>query len=722
MPQRQKQKYPPRREEDSLAYRQAEFSREEAKTEDRSLPVTLATETAVRVFDWQEGRIASEVLVMAGGNVPKQLPLLDSHSRYAVRDIRGSIRDLRIEDDKLVGRAYFAANKEGQEAFDLARDGHLSDVSIGFQPVQIERLSKGESKRIGGREYHGPTRLVTKWRAIEGSLVAIGADENAKLSPARRAYLNPDEAKGHFMNDQFRALCVAKGMKADLSDEEAIRWAEENLDKRSIPDPAKEAASAEQQRQATEIDADKAAADIAERALKKIDDARKAREEHRVSIRKMAVAAGLRDANEVAERMFNDGVSVSDAGLQILEMQSEQRTSAAGIFVTHDHGDKFRSAVLDGLTLRTMSGARPAADWKPSEGADQFRRMPLMEVARQSLVHQGVDVRRMDEREIFRRATAMQDQTRASDGQAYLTTGHFANLLLDAVNKTLLKSFMDTRLTYESWVGRGESVPDFKNIYRVRLGEIGNQPTVGENDEYKDVSLSDAKESYRVEKRGSIVSLTWEAYKNDDLGGFSRIVTLQGSAMKRTINRSVYQIFFDNPTLSDGVALFHSSSHGANLVTSDLAVSVLDTAYSAMMLQTGLNSDVILGIEPRYLVVAPGISGTAMQLLGSTADPAAGGSAAGNSNTHNNYGPGGARRLELLVEATLAGNDTDSWYLIADSNQIDTVELTFLQGEETPVFEQETAFIQDAVKYKIRQTWGVKAIDYRGLYKSAGNG
>jgi hypothetical protein len=276
--------------------------------------------------------------------------------------------------------------------------------------------------------------------------------------------------------------------------------------------------------------------------------------------------------------------------------------------------------------------------------------------------------------------------------------------------------------TYQIWAAQGQSVPDFKNINRVRLGEIGNQPTVEENGDYKDMSLSDSKESYFVEKRGSIVSLTWEAMKNDDLGGFSRLVQLQGAAMKRTINRSVYQIIFDNPNLSDGVALFHSSSHGANLVTSDLSVATLNTAYTAMMLQTGLDSNVILGITPQYLVVAAGISGDAWALLNSTADPAAGGSAVGNSGNANMYGPGGVRKLQLIVEPLLTAHDTDSWFLAANPNECDTIEYTFLQGEETPVFEQESAFIQDAVKYKVRQTWGVKAIDYRGLYKSTGTG
>ena len=50
------------------------------------------------------------------------------------------------------------------------------------------------------------------------------------------------------------------------------------------------------------------------------------------------------------------------------------------------------------------------------------------------------------------------------------------------------------------------------------------------------------------------------------------------------------------------------------------------------------------------------------------------------------------------------------------------MEVSFLAGEEMPVFEQETAFIQDAVKYKVRQTFGVAAIDWRGLYRSLGSG
>jgi hypothetical protein len=416
-------------------------------------------------------------------------------------------------------------------------------------------------------------------------------------------------------------------------------------------------------------------------------------------------------------------VDKGEAAQRVLaELSKRNRAHGRGGDITpvgSEH-ESFRKAVIDGFSQRI--GWRPEGSDKPAPGADEFKHVRFTELARRCLEKEGVSTRGMSERDIMGRAFAVNHTTRASDGQAYLASGNFSNLLLDAQNKTLLKSFMDVPTTYQIWCGTGEAVDNFKNINRVRVGEIGNQPTVEENGDYKDMSLSDAKESYFVEKRGSLVSLTWEAMKNDDLGGFSRLVQLQGAAMKRTINRSVYQIFFDNPNLSDGVALFHTSSHGANKVTSDLSVGTLNTAFAAMALQTGINSDVILGITPRYLVVATGIWADAAQLLRSTADPAASGSAAGNSNTHNVYGPNGSRRLQLIEEPILSGNDTDSWYLIADSNECDTVEYTFLQSEETPVFEQESAFIQDAVKYKIRQTWGVKAIDYRGLYQSLGTG
>jgi hypothetical protein len=174
--------------------------------------------------------------------------------------------------------------------------------------------------------------------------------------------------------------------------------------------------------------------------------------------------------------------------------------------------------------------------------------------------------------------------------------------------------------------------------------------------------------------------------------------------------------------MSDGNSLF-SSSHASGDNTSGgagaPAVGTLNTAFIKMMTQKGLTAGVVLNIQPRYLIVPVAVAATAMQLVGSLADPSVGGNAAGNSNTLNIYGPNGTRPLQVIAEPQLDASSASVWYLAADANQIDTVELSFLQGEESPVLENEWDFDKDVYRYKIRQTFGVKAIDWRGLFRNS---
>lgn len=665
------------------------------------IPVIVATEEPVKVYDKTRRRVVSEVLLMSGAELPKQTPMVDDHEGGS-KSLVGSLRGYEVAGDELHALAHFSSKRTAQEMRQDVLDGHLTDMSVGAERLEEKYVDAGEEQVIAGRRFKGPARIVTRWRPFHGAVVDSGADKRSVFTP--RAYSDPDQLCEEHMNATFREHLESLGMPKDHNDEQAIAWAKENV-----------ARKGEAKAEPAKPDAD----DI-ERAA---EETRKIERQRVKDIRASVRGANLPDT--FADTLIDEGVSKGDAAQRVLDELSKRNKAhgRGGVDITPvgSEADSFRKAALDGLSLRV--GWKPDGAEKPAPGAKDLRTTRFTELARKSLEVEGVSTRGMSERDILSRAFSTNHTLRASDGQAYLTSGNFANLLLDAQNKTLQRAYMDVPTTFQMWARQGESVGDFKDINRVRLGEIGNQPTVEENGEYKDMSLSDAKEAYRVEKRGSLVSLTFEAMKNDDLGGFSRIVQLQGAAMKRTQNRSVYQIFFDNPALSDGIAIFHSSSHGANLVTSDLSVGVLNTAYAAMALQTGINSDVILGIVPRFLIVASGIWGDAAQILKSTADPAAGGSTTtGNANTHNVYGPGGQRQLVLIEEPILSGNDTDSWYLAASSDQIDTVEYTFLQGEETPVFEQESAFIQDAVKYKIRQTWGVKCLDYRGLYKSTGSG
>lgn len=701
------QQISPLKTSEPKAYRIISFRADTLNDEERSVEVTLATESGVDVYDGLRG-VIKEHLVMDGGKIPKQVPLVDSHNHDSVRNILGSIRNLRIDGGNLKGTAYFGAKPAAAEAYADMKDGHLTDISVGFFRLKERYIEPDKTDTVGGRAIKGPARIVTRWAPFEGSAVTVGADRHSTFGsvPALRCYLDPESMRTEHMEASYRELLIGLGMPSTHTDEEALAWAKENVTKKEeraavVAPPAVAAV-------ATQVTPDKSTPDTAA-----IESARRAETARVQSIRKNVRLAGLPET--FADKLIDDAIESGVAAERILQEKIKVNESSLGITPSGaGRAESFRKATLEAMSARMTQTA-----WQRPQACEDFRNMPFLELAKRCLAEEGVELRGLSPRDIARRALMLGTSTRSSDGQAYHTTGNFANLLLDATNKTLLKSFENTASTYQAWVRMAGTVKDFKSIHRKRLGEVGNLPVVPENGTYQELVLSDAGESYKVDKYGGIVSLTWETIVNDDLNAFSRLVQLEGSAAKRTINKSVYDLLFSNPVLSDGIATFHASSHGANLVTTDFSADGLSAGYKVMMLQTGINSDVILGTMPRFLLHGVTDSVAVNVLLRSVSDV---NESAGNSGTINLYGPTGPRRLIPIMEPLIENNDPDSWYLAADSNEIDTFELTFLEGEESPVFEQETAFIQDAVKYKVRQTFGVGCIDYRGLYKSAGNG
>jgi len=198
---------------------------------------------------------------------------------------------------------------------------------------------------------------------------------------------------------------------------------------------------------------------------------------------------------------------------------------------------------------------------------------------------------------------------------------------------------------------------------------------------------------------------------NDDLGAMNRRIQMMGTAMRRKMNRQAYEILLDNSNLSDGIALFHASSHGANLDGTALAEGALDVGFNVMGTQTGLDSTTVLGLTPRFLIVPTALGATALRLVNGGFMPTSVGSAP-------LYGAGRPRNLEVIEDGQLDNlGSTTNWWLAADNNTIDTVEISFLQGERTPSISREDGFETDTIKAKIRQTYGFKAIDYRGLYQ-----
>jgi hypothetical protein len=725
---------------------------ETANPESKSVEVVVATENPVERYCEKRDLVVREILLMNGvafRGAKKQLPIVDSHDRSTVKNVLGSVRNLRVEGSQLVGDAVFASDPASQEAYQKLLDGHLTDFSITATPKDVFAVKRGETYALQTGEIEGPADIVTNWIPSDASLVAAGADETSTVRELRRSYLfygDDDMKVKRALSEEKKAELVAKGMPEQITDaEQALDWALGLLDSSAPAAPAGEAPvepiMSEEPNDETLMLSDdmleeepippimnsedeKPAEEIVKKAVNR---ALKNEQIRRKEIRSMVVATNLEPA--FADQLVESNVSLEIARQKVLEkiMTSKPIGASSGrerVEFGSSGEDKFRAAVTDGLIQRSLTGAglrRGLGERKWAPGSEDFKNMGLLRIAEQVLRFQNVNVDRMPYRDIALAALGSPSVMRRYNiERAYHTSGMFGNILLDSVNKTLLEAYQETPATYESWVRTAPSVQDFKAINRIRFSEAPDLEVVPEARPYKQMPMTDSKETYRIEKYGGIFTVSWETVVNDDLDAISRIPAMHGNAAKRKINKVCYNILTSNPTMGDSYSLF-SASHasGSNFANASAAPSVttLNTAFTAMMKQKGLSSDAIINVTPRFLIVPVSQSATALQLVASLADPAVGGNVAGNSNTMNIYGPNGVRPLQIIVEPVLEAYSTTAWFLAADYNTVDTVEVSFLQGEESPVIENEWDFDTDVYKYKVRQTFAAAPIDWRGLYK-----
>lgn len=674
---------------ESLRFAHIDVERAVEEGQPNKYQLTLATETPVEVYDENRRQVIREVLLMDGAEWPKQVPFLNAHERRDARQVIGSIRDIRREGDRLIGRPAFSSHEGAQVVRQNVDGGHQEDVSVGARRKEAVFIERGQTRTINGRTFTGPMRVVTKWRVQEGSAVPIGADPNSKFSPVLRAYLDPEGMRKEQMNDEFRNLLVERGMPAELSDADAVRWASDNL----VQKPA-EPVTPTKENEVTRTAADPA--DVAKRVK----------------------AAGL-DA-EVALDLVTRGATDLEVRDGIIDALAQRSREAE---VTHSNGDtiratgsevdKVKDAMRSGLILR--SGDVPE-DYKPAPGYEEFRHGTLVDLGRNLIRRAGGNPNIAD----FEVASVMlgghsQASLLRSDA-VYNVSGTFSHVTLDVANNTLRQSYREAETTYQQWAKRGPNVTDFKEVRRSILGEMPNPQALPENDDIKEVTYNDSHEGYKVELYALMFGISLQAIFNNSLNAFTDAPSKAGQSFRRKINALVLQVLTDNAALADGVALFHST-HGNVGTQGVISETTLDECYLKMLTQTGLNSNAnaIVGVAPKYILMTPKQAASALRFFRSP------GIDSTNPAKVNLYGPGEARGgLVPIVEPALTTFDADAWYAIAAQNSIDTVEYAFLEGFETPQVLNDQPFNRLGIRFRVVQGVGAKALDYRGLFYNSG--
>jgi hypothetical protein len=688
----------------------------------------IATETPVMIYDEVRRQWVQQVLLMDGvrfRNDRRQLPIVDSHNDKTVRNVFGSIRGIAIEGDQLVGLPEFATDEESQKIATRYNEGHLNDFSIDAQILARQYVPEGQQYTTRqGKVIEGPAEIVTQWEPHNASICATGADPNSTVrrSIDREEVQRMDESLmktlaglgvPEGMTEPGAVIAFLAGKLSGEVESPELPEVESTMDETKMPEG--EVTKAE------DVPADLKVENMEDKVKEEVERQLKAEKTRRDTILDKVKLGRLE--RSFADELIDSGVSVADANERIIRKMANQPLGGTGsgshVRVTESEQDKFMEQATAGLVQRCWQGQIKRQKAPDVQGAEHFRNLGLYRLAEACVRRMAINPERYSKSDVARLAMGHQgtfDRLRIQrSNDVYHTSGSFANLLLDAASKTLTASYVEAPYTWDQWVRQAQSVDDFKSINRISLGESPNLEVVPEGKEYPEGKVVDQRKSYKIEKYGKEFTITWETVINDDLDALSRIPAMHGAAARRTQEKAIYDVFLSNPTMPDGFALF-SASHpsGTNLSGGAAAPSktTLDKAFEVMGKQKGLNSDVFLGLTPSVLLVPLAYAGTALELVNSTASV----ENEKNSGVSNLYGRGGARQLKVVATPYLDSNSATNWYAIADNSLIDTVEITFLSGEESPVLESDWNMRNDSYVYKVRQSFAAAVIEHRGIF------
>lgn len=283
-----------------------------------------------------------------------------------------------------------------------------------------------------------------------------------------------------------------------------------------------------------------------------------------------------------------------------------------------------------------------------------------------------------------------------------MSSSDLPKILANVAEKAALGRYSLAGLTWNRWAQSG-SLRNYKQNDFVRAGDFSSLVEKPEGAEYVLGSFGESREQATLKTYGRKMAVTREMIVNDDLDQVMQVMSEGGRAAARLENELVYAQLTSNPTMGDGVALFHSTH--ANLGTAgDISVASIGEAIKLMKQQTSVDAANKLNLAPKYLICGPTQESEALKFL-SQIVPAQ----AANVNPYSGS-------LQLIVDAEITNNN---YFFACDPSDCETIKLFRLQGEESPVIESRTNFDNDDIELKIRHSAVAKALDHRGLVKNA---
>lgn len=640
--------------------------------EKRTVDVVWSTGARGPRYDWNIGRFYEELSLDPAHVNIKRLnagaSVLNTHNYRDLSCVLGAVVPGSVVVDGLEGRATLLLS-EREEVAPILKDieaGIVRHISVGYNVTRYEHVDNVQ-------EDDGliPVYRATEWEPVELSFVPIPFDSGAQVR---------SDEKGNLQTCVF------------INRSDAANGGTMTKEVNGQPTPAATGAAADEATTAANLRAAEAAGVAAERQRQ--DDIR-------VAVR--ALPEGERAALET--EFIGGGVTVDAARAKVIEklsIASPDIRNVNNLQTQEDERDKWvrggaewlvaKSGVIDKSTERKLDGS-------------PFRGLTLMDLARESLERQGVNTRGMDKMQLVGMALTHRG------GQN--TTSDFAVLLENTMHKILLAAYAVTPDTWTRFCDIG-SVSDFRAHNRYLMGTFGALDVVPESGEYKNKSIPDGrKESITAATKGNIINISRQAIINDDMGAFTRVITMLGRAAKLSVEVDVYAALALNsglgPLLSDAKTLFHAD-HGNIGTGAALSVASFDADRVVMASQKDISGNEILDLRPEILLLPIGLGGAARVINQAQYDVDV-------SNKFQVPNKVVGMYRDIVDTARMTGTRR---YSFASPSVAPVLEVAFLDGQQEPVLETKDGWRVDGTEMKVRLDYAVGAVGYLGAVTNAG--
>jgi hypothetical protein len=411
----------------------------------------------------------------------------------------------------------------------------------------------------------------------------------------------------------------------------------------------------------------------------------------------------------LGRKAVTDGQSVDDFRAALLDKlsKSEPKVDSNARVIGPAGGEKRGEAMVNALLHR-----HDMRNYKLDDAARDFRGMSLVDIARDCLETAGRSTRGMSRQEIASEALAAGQR---SGGMH--STSDFPFVLANVANKTLRAAYEQSPQTFRPLV-REVSVPDFKTVSRVQMGEAPAFEKVNEHGEFERGTIGEGREQYSIATYGKVVAITRQVIINDDLSAFTRVPQAFGFQAANLESDLVWAQIISNPTMGDGVALFNAA-HNNVLTPGGITADTVALGFEAMRLQKGVDGKTLLNVMPSFIIAPVAAQMKVSQFLTLV-----------TANQTSQTVPDYIRTVTPIIEPRLDGGFTNpatgaavagnrfNWFMAAAPGMIDTIELAYLEGQQGVYTETRTGFDVDGVEVKVRLDAGAKVIDWRAFARN----